>query len=69
MGSTGRFRTKSFLAAQDLLFKMLPKTFTQPVKSKRIDAGIAEGQGTGKNSSYQMKGGSIYGSMVCKRAV
>lgn len=69
VGSTGRFCTKFFLAARDLLFKMLPETFTEPIKSKRIDAGIAEGQGTGKNSSYQMKGGSIYGSMVCKRAV
>lgn len=69
VGSTGRLRSKFCLAARDLLFKMLPETFTQPVKSKRIDAGIAEGQGTGKNSGYQMKGRSIYRSMVCKRAV
>jgi len=69
VGSTGRLCTKSCLAAGDLLFEMLPETFTQPIKSKRIDTGIAEGQGTGKNSSYQMKGGSIHGSMVCKRAV
>lgn len=60
---------KFYLTARDLLLKMLPETFTQPIKSKRIDAGIAEGQGTGENSRYQMKGGSIHRSVVCKRAV
>lgn len=48
---------------------MLPEAFTQPVKSKRIDTGIAEGQGTGENGSYQVKGGSIYSGMVREGAV
>lgn len=69
VGSAGRLCAKLGLAAWDLLLKMLAETFTQPIKSKRIDTGIAEGQGTGKNSNYQMKGRSIYRSMVCKRAV
>lgn len=69
LGSTGRLCTEWCLVARHLLFKMLPETFTQPIKSKRIDAGIAEGQGAGKNSCYQMKGGSIDRRVVRERAV
>lgn len=57
------------LATQDFLLEMLAEAFTQPVESKGVDAGIAEGQRPGEDGSHQMESGRIYGSVVGERTV